>query len=63
MNEKIAGMFVMTITEIILFMVDAIRDPGSEKTGRGEIGQALYFNPYHREQAWRFLTYMFVHIG
>lgn len=57
------GMIIITVVELILFAVDAIRQPGSQDYGTGDVGMALYFNYYRRRQVWRYCSYMFVHIG
>lgn len=42
------------------------RDKGVEHIGIRTDGPAatlFIYNPYRREEAWRFVTYMFVHVG
>lgn len=56
------GLFVLTSVIIILFFIDVGLGYDST-TARGPTAQALIYDPRHREEAWRFVTYMFVHIG
>ncbi|XP_077299637.1 rhomboid-4 isoform X2 [Arctopsyche grandis] len=53
-------MIIVSVIEFILFMIDAFVD---HPKGTGPIATKLIYNPYKRFEAWRFLTYMFVHIG
>lgn len=57
------GMLTITIIICALFIADEILESGSTTTGRGPIAKNLIFNPYTKEEAWRYLSYMFVHIG
>lgn len=63
-------MIIFSIIEIIAFLVDVIHfqdDPDYE----GNIGESVngpaatlcIYNPYKRYEAWRFASYMFVHVG
>lgn len=56
------GLFVLTTVIIILFFIDVGLGYDST-TARGPTAQALIYDPRRREEAWRFITYMFVHIG
>lgn len=57
------AMFITTIIIGALFIADEIQESGSVLTGRGPIAQKLIFNPSTKEEAWRYMSYMFVHIG
>ncbi|XP_063698716.1 rhomboid-related protein 2 [Culicoides brevitarsis] len=65
-------MVIFSIIEIIFFLVDIISleehqnglDPKHYgKTTDGPAATLFIYNPYKRYEAWRFVTYMFVHIG
>ncbi|XP_055305012.1 rhomboid-related protein 2-like [Sitodiplosis mosellana] len=60
-------MITFSIVEIIMFLVDIIYF-SEDKYNRKPVGEntngpaALFiYNPYRRVEAWRFITYMFVH--
>ncbi|XP_043268251.1 protein rhomboid isoform X2 [Venturia canescens] len=55
------AMIIISIIEIILFMYDAINQ--KVPTVEGSAATVFIYNPYKRYQAWRYLTYMFVHVG
>lgn len=54
-------MVIISIVEITTFVWDIVAQNSTEATGPAAI--ALMYNPYKRYEAWRFLTYMFVHVG
>ncbi|KAG8232726.1 hypothetical protein J437_LFUL013319 [Ladona fulva] len=54
-------MLIISIIEIITFFWDVIVVGWS--TPQGPVAQMLIYNPRKRQEAWRYLTYMFVHIG
>lgn len=53
-------MILISLVEIVLFCYDAAH--GSTQA-QGPIAQIFIYNPHRREEAWRFLTYMLVHVG
>ncbi|XP_073993520.1 rhomboid-4 isoform X2 [Rhodnius prolixus] len=55
------AMIVISLLEIGIFMYDS----ATRGYGRfdGPAATALMYNPHRRREAWRFLTYMFVHVG
>lgn len=53
-------MVLVSLVEIILFCYDAAR---GNTQANGPIAQVLIYSPYKRHEAWRFITYMFVHVG
>lgn len=55
------GMVAISIIEIILFIVD--ESQGDTRYGDGPVARMMILDPYKRKEAWRFLSYMFVHIG
>ncbi|XP_017782022.1 PREDICTED: rhomboid-related protein 2-like [Nicrophorus vespilloides] len=55
-------MILISLIEIILFVADlALGNDSKEITG--PVANALLYDPHQRKEFWRFLTYMFVHIG
>ncbi|XP_017869332.1 PREDICTED: protein rhomboid [Drosophila arizonae] len=63
-------MVIFSIIEIIMFLVDVIYfqdDPNhNQRLGESTNGPAatlFIYNPYKRYESWRFLSYMFVHVG
>lgn len=55
------GMIIISLVEIILFCVDAAK--GSTLSVTGPVADVLIYDPRRRYEAWRYITYMFVHIG
>lgn len=64
-------MVIFSIVEVIFFIVDIIylddyKDGDIKNVGtsvNGPMATKLIYNPRKREEAWRFMTYMFVHVG
>ncbi|XP_055388945.1 protein rhomboid [Condylostylus longicornis] len=63
-------MVIFSLIEVIFFLIDVIYfkdDPNNtKKVGENTNGPAaklFIYNPYRRYEAWRFVTYMFVHVG
>lgn len=55
------AMIIISIVEICLFLYDAFEHKPSPV--QGTIAQALIYDPQKKHEIWRYLTYMFVHIG
>ncbi|XP_018400118.1 PREDICTED: rhomboid-related protein 3 isoform X2 [Cyphomyrmex costatus] len=55
------AMIIISIIEIILFMFDVIKH--KSLSVEGPAATLFIYNPHKRYQAWRYLTYMFVHVG
>ncbi|XP_047538125.1 rhomboid-related protein 2 isoform X4 [Vanessa atalanta] len=53
-------MILISIIEIVLFCYDASH---GKTDATGPIAQIFIYNPHKRQEAWRFLTYMLVHVG
>ncbi|XP_039752442.1 rhomboid-related protein 2 isoform X2 [Pararge aegeria] len=53
-------MIIISIAEIVLFCYDAAQ---GKTDATGPIAQIFIYNPHKRQEAWRFLTYMLVHVG
>ncbi|XP_073948022.1 rhomboid-4 isoform X2 [Choristoneura fumiferana] len=53
-------MIIISLVEIVLFCYDAAH--GSTRAG-GPMAKIFIYDPHKRHEAWRFLTYMFVHVG
>jgi membrane associated rhomboid family serine protease len=47
--------------QIATFVTDMVLE--DTVTADGPIAIKLMYNPYRRFEAWRFFTYMFVHVG
>ncbi|XP_053989597.1 rhomboid-related protein 3 isoform X1 [Hylaeus volcanicus] len=54
------AMIIISMLEIILFMYDAIAHKSLSVDGPA--AQLFVYDPHKRYQAWRYLTYMFVHV-
>lgn len=54
------GMIIMSAIEIIFFCVD---EASEAESGTGPIAGVFIYDPLKRSEVWRFITYMFVHIG
>lgn len=55
------AMIIISIIEIVLFMYDVIKH--KSLSVEGPAATLFIYNPHKRYQAWRYLTYMFVHVG
>ncbi|XP_068623578.1 rhomboid-related protein 2 isoform X1 [Battus philenor] len=53
-------MIIISLVEIVLFCYDAAQ---GKTDATGPIAQIFIYNPHKRQEAWRFLTYMLVHVG
>ncbi|XP_022902730.1 rhomboid-related protein 2 [Onthophagus taurus] len=53
-------MILISLIEIVFFTVDAVQ---GNTMARGPMATAHIYNPHRRQEAWRFFTYMFVHVG
>nr|XP_022911650.1 rhomboid-related protein 2-like [Onthophagus taurus] len=53
-------MIIISLVIIIFYIIDAAK---AESNRFGPISWGLIYNPRRRKEVWRFLTYMFVHIG
>ncbi|XP_053683799.1 rhomboid-related protein 2 isoform X2 [Sabethes cyaneus] len=57
-------MIIFSIVEIIFFAIDIVKTNNQLGTStNGPMATLFIYNPQLRQQAWRFVTYMFVHIG
>lgn len=57
------GMIIISLIEIIFFCVDEAIQADSTKSASGPIATVFIYSPCTRPEIWRFITYMFVHIG
>ncbi|CAH1382697.1 hypothetical protein MTP99_006680 [Tenebrio molitor] len=57
------GMIIISIIELIFFLVDEIKEENSTTFATGPMAQTFIYDPTKRYQVWRYFTYMFVHIG
>ncbi|GBP39100.1 Rhomboid-related protein 2 [Eumeta japonica] len=53
-------MIIISLVEIVLFCYDAAH---GNTDARGRIASVLIYNPHKRYEAWRFVSYMLVHVG
>ncbi|KAG6443023.1 hypothetical protein O3G_MSEX002672 [Manduca sexta] len=53
-------MILISLVEIVLFCYDAAQ---GNTQANGPIAQIFIYNPHKRQEAWRFVTYMLVHVG
>ncbi|XP_070492524.1 rhomboid-related protein 2 isoform X3 [Chironomus tepperi] len=64
-------MVIFSIIEVIFFIIDIVylddyKDNDFKNVGtsvNGPMATMFIYNPRKREEAWRFVTYMFVHVG
>uniref|UniRef100_A0A1B6EF39 EF-hand domain-containing protein n=2 Tax=Clastoptera arizonana TaxID=38151 RepID=A0A1B6EF39_9HEMI len=54
------GMLLISLVEIVFFFYDAFLGASSPE---GPAATMFIYNPHKRYEIWRYLTYMFVHIG
>lgn len=54
------SMIFISLVEIIFFCYDAAH---GKTDATGPIARLFIYNPHKREEAWRFFTYMLVHVG
>lgn len=57
------AMFLVSAIEFACFIIDETNQVNSTKTGSGPTARIFIYDPRRRDEFWRFLTYMFVHIG
>ncbi|KAJ8917355.1 hypothetical protein NQ315_002377 [Exocentrus adspersus] len=57
------GMIIFSLIEIIFFCIDEAKEASSTKYGTGPIATVFIYEPNRRREVWRYITYMFVHIG
>lgn len=57
------GMIILSLVQIIFFCIDEATEYESTKSATGPCAIFFIYEPSRRREAWRFVTYMFVHIG
>ncbi|KAJ8917334.1 hypothetical protein NQ315_002356 [Exocentrus adspersus] len=57
------AMFLISVIEFACFLIDELNQANSTQTGTGLTAKIFIYSPYKRIECWRYLTYMFVHIG
>ncbi|KAJ1524359.1 hypothetical protein ONE63_010861 [Megalurothrips usitatus] len=60
-NPPAVCMIIVSLLEIIAFLYDVIQNGRSSVNGPA--AKLFIYNPRQREEAWRYFTYMFVHVG
>ncbi|XP_037088916.1 rhomboid-related protein 3-like [Pollicipes pollicipes] len=56
-------MVLVSVVELVLFIVDGVRMGGVTASGPVDTESVLIYSSRRRAEAWRFLSYMFVHVG
>jgi len=54
-------MIIISMIQVIAFLWDVISE--GESSVHGPVATLFIYNPFKRYEAWRFVTYMFVHVG
>ncbi|XP_063982276.1 rhomboid-related protein 2-like isoform X2 [Diachasmimorpha longicaudata] len=57
------AMIIISIIEIILYVYDIVTVPKKASLIEGPAAELFIYNPHQRYEAWRYVTYMFVHVG
>ncbi|KRT86413.1 hypothetical protein AMK59_1435 [Oryctes borbonicus] len=57
------GIIVISLLEVILFFLNEKKPMTTGRYTHGDIADVLMFDPQRRTEVWRFVTYLFVHIG
>ncbi|XP_015114485.1 rhomboid-related protein 2 isoform X2 [Diachasma alloeum] len=57
------AMIIISIIEIILYVYDIATVPRKASLIDGPAAELFIYNPHQRYEAWRYVTYMFVHVG
>ncbi|CAG9861791.1 unnamed protein product [Phyllotreta striolata] len=57
------GMIILSLVEVIFFCIDEATEHQSTNYATGPCAVTFIYEPTRRREAWRYLTYMFVHIG
>ncbi|XP_056643128.1 rhomboid-related protein 2 [Diorhabda sublineata] len=57
------GMIILSLIEIIFFCVDEATEYDSTKYASGPCATIFIYEPSRRREVWRYITYMFVHVG
>lgn len=57
------GIILISILEVLLFILNEKKPTNAGRHTHGNIADALIFDPSRRQEVWRFITYLFVHIG
>ncbi|KAK3918459.1 Rhomboid-related protein 3 [Frankliniella fusca] len=60
-NPPAVCMIIVSFLEIVAFLYDVIVT--GKSTVSGPAAKLFIYNPRERDEAWRYLTYMFVHVG
>lgn len=57
------GMILISLVEILIYCIDEALASNSSKTASGPAARQLIYEPSRRREIWRYITYMFVHVG
>lgn len=61
-NPPALCMVIVSLIEVLIFTWDVLKLKTTESI-QGPMASMFIYNPHRRREAWRFLTYMFVHVG
>ncbi|KAJ8917333.1 hypothetical protein NQ315_002355 [Exocentrus adspersus] len=56
-------MFLISVLEVAFHITDEVTENNSTLSGTGITAMIFIYDPQKRAEVWRYLTYMFVHIG
>ncbi|EEB13444.1 conserved hypothetical protein [Pediculus humanus corporis] len=56
-------MIIITVLELFAYIYDSIDQKPGQPSTTTILASLFIYNPHRRAEAWRYLTYMFVHIG
>ncbi|XP_014211095.1 protein rhomboid-like [Copidosoma floridanum] len=62
-NPPALAMIIISLIEIMLFISDVFFNAQGTPPVKGPTATLFIYNPTKRYQAWRYITYMFVHVG
>ncbi|CAH0549002.1 unnamed protein product [Brassicogethes aeneus] len=57
------GMIIISLMEIVMFCVDEASKFDSTRSASGPTAYWFIYDPDNRKEVWRYITYMFVHVG
>ncbi|CAH1163123.1 unnamed protein product [Phaedon cochleariae] len=57
------GMIILSLIQVIIFCVDEATEHDSTRSATGPAAIVFIYEPSKRREVWRYITYMFVHIG
>uniref|UniRef100_A0A2S2QA75 rhomboid protease n=2 Tax=Sipha flava TaxID=143950 RepID=A0A2S2QA75_9HEMI len=61
-NPPALCMIIISLIEVLFFSWDVLKLKSTESI-QGPVASTFIYNPHRRHEAWRYVTYMFVHVG